>query len=118
MTRQEDSGELKVIVPEKLILPAGDFVRQEIRVLLQDWKNFLAIERTPGAELGTEWRLTWEVYQGDRMVGTIGTARFHTGDTMLEALLMLPEEPGEYRVEWNLFTEHKQVGCGMILECT
>ncbi len=118
VTRQEDGGDPKVIVPEKLTLPAGDFVRQEIRILLQDWKNYLAPERTPGAELGTEWRLTWEVYQGDRMVGTIGTARFHTGDTLLEALLMLPEEPGEYRVEWNLFTEHKQVGCGMILECT
>ena len=113
VTRQEDDSDPKVIVPEKITLPAGDFVRQEIRILLQDCKNFREPERTPG----TEWRLTWEVYRGDRMIGTIGTARFHTGDTMLEALLMLPEEPGEYRVEWNLFTEHKRTGCGMILEC-
>ena len=98
-------GEPMVRTPFSMPMLKGDFLRMDFQVLLE------ACERQ-----NQQWQLTWTVRgEKDKLI-SVGSSRFQGTDSSFQVLLMAPEEPGRYQVEWNLYAGAGSVLRQMVLE--
>ncbi len=85
-------GEPMVRTPFSMPMLKGDFLRMDFQVLLETYER-----------QDRQWQLTWTVRgEKDKLI-SVGSSRFQGTDSSFQVLLMAPEEPGSYQVEWNLY---------------
>lgn len=113
-TKEKEVG---MAVPEQFTMLADSFLRIRFAVLAegrtaQEAADGTAAERRATAHTATaqeEWQMTFGIYEGDRLVSSMGSSRFMTGERLFNVLLVAPKQPGNYRLEWNLFAGKRKV---------
>ena len=78
---------------------AGAFLRIPFSILDGEEESIA----TPDAQ----WQMTWSFLQQGELRSTLGSARFNPMDRELEILMEVPEVPGEYDIEFHLFSGKK-----------
>lgn len=98
-------GRILLLTPASMPMLRGDFLRMDFQVMLE----------TASCQ-EQQWQLTWTVRDEKGRLISVGSSRFQETEESFQVLLMAPEEPGSYQVEWNLYAGEQSVLRLMALE--
>lgn len=120
-------GRTLLVTPASMPMLKGDFLRMDFQVMadgqrhsrpggtLHEEKQVRALPETASCH-EQQWQLTWTVRDEKDKLVSVGSSRFQKTEESFQVLLMAPEEPGAYQVEWNLYAGEKSVLRQMALE--